>query len=159
MTKMIEKKDCEYKGGYIVHEGQVVNVDNEIVDLFNKLEEDVQRAEFEAGEENIELKPKRKFARKTERGDVYPSIEADTPTIDKKIEEAKAIMDEIDATEVADKINRYFKSIHPLVLFVNDDFVIECEQGIQHRFDLPTIGNPLAIDKAKLGDIVVDMFA
>ena len=72
---------------------------------------------------------------------------------------AKAIMDEIDATETADKINRYFKSIHPLVLFANDDFVIECEQGIQHRFDLPTIGNPLIIDKAKLGDIVVDMFA
>lgn len=157
--KMFNKADCEYKGGYIVCGDKVVAVDNEVVDLFNKLEEDIQRANHNrgifGGMPAVEPAP---FHRQTERGNVYPHIEAETPELDKAADVAIKIMDELDAVADAEKCNEYFTGIHPLILFVNDDFIVAGEQATQHRFDLPTIGNPLELDKDKLSDLVMGMF-
>lgn len=159
--KMFNKSDCEYKGGYIVCNGEVVAVDNEIVDLFNKLEEDVQRARFEA--ENCGPLPCYKepgqFARKTEHGSVFPHVTVSTPTFDKMADRAIKMMDEIDEMAKADRVNDYFEGIVPLLMFVNDEFIVSGEQGVQHRFDLPTLGDPLKIDKDTLSEFVIDMFA
>lgn len=158
--KMFNKSDCEYKGGYIVCDGEVVAVDNEVVDLFNKLEEDVQRAQFERGNCGSLpcYKQPDKFVRKTEHGSIYPHVTASTPTLDKMADRAIKMMDEIDEMAKADRANDYFEGIEPLLLFVNDEFIVSGEQGVQHRFDLPTLGDPLMIDKDTLSEFVIDMF-
>lgn len=157
--KMFNKAECEYIGGYIVCDGKVVAIDNEIVDLFNKLEEDIQRKNHERSVFGdmpaIEPMP---FHRKTERGDVYPQVRAETPELDKIADTTMKLMDELDSIADASKCNEYFEGIKPLLLFVNDDFIVSGKQAVQHRFDLPTIGNPLEIDKEKLSDLVVNMF-
>lgn len=157
--KMYNKSECEYKGGYIVCEGKVVCVDNEVVDLFNKIEEDIQRAKFEresCGPLPCYKEPA-EFTRTTEH-DKIPHIEAATPTLDAAEEKAVKIMDEIDAIADAKKINDYFGSIGPVIMFVNDEFIVSGEHAAQHRFDLPTIGNPLELDKGGLADLIVSMF-
>jgi hypothetical protein len=67
-------------------------------------------------------------------------------------------MEEIDAMEGADKANDYFAGIHKLIMFVNDEFIVSGDQATQHRFDLPTVGNPLELDKDDLADFVMSMF-
>lgn len=157
--KMFNKSECEYKGGYIVCDGKVVCIPNEVVDLFNKLEEDVQRKQHEAsvfgGMPAVEGMP---FVRKTERGEVFPLVQADTPELDALAEKTMKIMDEVDAMADAAKANEYFESIHPLIMFVNDEFIVSGEQATQHRFDLPTIGNPLEVTKENLSDLVMSLF-
>lgn len=155
--KMIDKKDCEYKGGYIVNDGKIVCVDNEVVDLFNKLDVDIQRAEFVADNQQL-VTPVKEFVPKTEHGALYPVVTAETPELDKLAEHAMKVMDEVDAMADATKANEYFAGIHQLIEFVNEDFIVSGEQAMQHRFDLPTIGNPLELDKDKLADLVVSMF-
>lgn len=157
--KMFNKSECEYKGGYIVCDGKVVCVDNEIVDLFNKLDIDVQRAQYEATCCPSFAAPVEEFTPKSEHGSIYPVIEANTPELDKMTEQAMKIMDEVDAMADAAKANEYFANIHPLILFVNDEFIVSGEQATQHRFDLPTIGNPLELDKESLAGFVMSIFA
>lgn len=157
--KMINKSECEYKGGYIVHNGEVVCVDNEVVDLFNKLELDVQRAQFEATNKPQCFEPVGEFKSKSEHGAVFPVISADTPELDAAAEKAMKIMDELDAVVDASKINEYFDDIYDLFLFVNEEFIVSGEQETQHRFDLPTIGSPLELSKEDLSDFVVSMFS
>lgn len=155
--KMISKKDCEYKGGYIVNDGNIVCIDNEVVDLLNKLDVDIQRAKFEANNHQPAT-PVKEFVPETEHGAIYPVIEADTPELDKLTEKSMKIMDEIDAMADAEMANMYFAGIHPLIMFVNDEFIVSGEQATQHRFDLPTVGNPLELDKNSLADLVMSMF-
>ena len=157
--KMFDKSECEYKGGYIVCDGKVVCVDNEIVDLFNKLDVDIQRAQYESKRcLNLDASVD-EFAPKSEHGAIYPVIEADTPELDKMAEQAMKLMNEIDAMADASKINEYLDGIHPLIMFVNDEFIVSGEQATQHRFDLPTVGNPLELDKDSLANLVMSMFA
>ena len=156
--KMFDKSECEYKGGYIVCDGKVVCVDNEVVDLFNKLDVDMQRAQYEATYCPGFAAPAEEFAPKSEHGAIYPTIKADTPELDKQAEQAIKIMNEVDAMADAAKANEYFASIRPLIMFVNDEFIVSGEQATQHRFDLPTVGNPLELDKDSLADLVMTMF-
>jgi hypothetical protein len=156
--KMFNKSECEYKGGYIVCDGKIVCVDNKVVDLFNKLDIDIQRAKWEAEHQVEPVVQTEKFRPKTEHGEIFPVIEANTPELDKLAEHAIKVMDEVDAMEDAAKANEYFAGLHPVIMFVNDEFIVSGDQPTQHRFDLPTIGNPLELDKNGLADLVMSMF-
>lgn len=158
--KMYNKESLEYKGGYIVEDNKVICVDNEVVDLFNKLETDIQRAKFEKMKGKLVVDfGNNEFHRKSELGEIFPNVEVNTPCLDEMAEKAEAIMDEIDAMNAADVMNEYFAGIKPLIAFVNDEFVIDAENSTPHRFDLPTIGNPLELTKEKLSELVIDMFS
>lgn len=158
--KMYSKIDCIYRNGYIVSGDEIVPIDNEIVDLLNKLEEDVQRKEFEDGTcgEMPCYKAPGEFVRRTERGKIMPHVEANTPQLDAMVDRTMAMMEEFDAIADAGKVNEYFASIIPVIEFVNDDFIVPSEHGVQHRFDLPTIGNPLDLDRDKLSELVIGLF-
>lgn len=157
--KMYAKEELEYKNGYLVNkENEVVAVDNEVVDLFNKLETDLQRSYWEKSQPKIELPVAGKFNRQSERGNVFAHIEAETPKLDKKIDEAIALMAELDDIEVSEKSNEYLKGLVPIQLFITDNMIIACEQGVPHRFDLPVVGNPLELTSKKLADLVLGMF-
>lgn len=158
--KMFDKAQCEYKGGYIVCDDEIVAVDNEIVDLFNKLESDIQRSRFEAsncGELPCYKEPG-EFVRVSEYGRIMPHVEAKTPELDALAEHTLKLMDEIDAMGDADRTNEYFGGIKPLIQFVNDKFIVSGDQATQHRFDLPTVGNPLELDVESLSKLVMEMF-
>lgn len=156
--KMFNKNECEYKGGYIVCDGKIVCVDNDVVGLLNQLDVDIQRAKWEAKHQVEPVVQTEKFHPKTEHGKIFPVIEANTPELDKMAEHAIKMMDEVDAMADAAKANEYFAKLHPVIMFVNDEFIVSGDQPTQHRFDLPTIGNPLELDKDGLADLVMSMF-
>lgn len=156
---MYKKEEVTYTNGYIVKDDKVVAIDNEIVDLFNKLEEDVQRAKWE--KENClnpsvsQVKP---FIRKTERGAVYPMVLPETPELDKQAEQAIKLMDEFDEIHAAHEINEYLDGISSLFVFAKDEFIVDCDHSAPHRFDLPTLGDPLKLTSDDIVAFVVEMF-
>lgn len=159
-AKMYNKNELKYKGGYIVKGDDVIAIDNEIVDLFNKLDTDVQYAKFLAMKESFQVDTSdMEFFRATERGNVYLHVEFDTPNLDEFASKTEAMMDEIDNLNKAEMMNEYLQTIKPLLIFANDNFVIAAEHGVPHRFDLPAIGNPLELTREDIGNLVISMFS
>ena len=147
--KFYKKADLKFKRGYLCKgKGKVVAIDNEIVDLLNQLETDLQRARFDKAHA-VDLSPlDEKFVRKSV--EELPVAVPETPALDKKVAETLELMDELDHIDDVESVNAYIKSIKPLVHFVQDDEVIECEHCTPHKFDLPIIGNPLNLTTEKL---------
>ena len=149
--KMYNKCDLEYTNGYLVFDGEIIPIDNEIVDLANKFERDSQLAEFKKKQDAVNESAKKfviqdsEFKFESER--TVPQAVPSTPLLDKKAEEAIKLMDELDDIAAAKAVNEYFSCMTPLLYFINDDVVVSCEGQVkQHRFDLPTLGNPLLWD-------------
>jgi hypothetical protein len=127
--------------------------------MLNKLDIDIQRAQYETVNHPDLAVPVDEFVPKSEHGSVVPVFSANTPELDKKAETAMKIMDEIDDMAKAEQANDYIADIRPLFGFVSDEFIVSGEQPTQHRFDLPTIGNPLELKKEDITDLVMTIFA
>lgn len=157
--KMYEKKELEYKGGYLVAGDKVVGLDNSLVRMLNELEEDYQFAKFTHTKEMLTLpSPTMEFHRKSEHGKIMPTIEVETPELDAAVEKSVKMMDELDAVSSATIANEYLEKIMPLIMFVDDPFVVSVDQPSQERLDLLCVGNPLELTKDKLVDMVTEMF-
>ena len=155
--KIYKKEECKYVNGYITHGDDIVAIDNEVVDLFNKLDTDIQRKVWSL---KNEVKPIHvdEFTRISEHSAELPMLIAKTPILDAKVEEALNLVDELDKMEIADEVNSYCKMLNEVFHFVNADYVIDNEmQGHQHRFDLPTIGDPLGYNADMLQAMIVNM--
>lgn len=156
--KVFEKKDCQYKDGYIVSGNEVVAVDNEVVDLLNHLDLDIQKFRFneEHAVDPIEIP---EFKPQSEHRPKVTVSAMETPTLDKVTEMAMDLMKELDSVSGAEMATRYFDSILPVVKFViNDTIISHDSQFKQFQFDLPTIGNPLELTEEKLADLICEMF-
>lgn len=157
--KMYEKKELEYKGGYLVAGDKVVGLDNSLVHMLNGLEEDYQFAKFMHTKEMLTLpSPTIEFRRKSEHGKIVPTIEVETPELDAAAEKSVKMMDELDAVSSAAIANEYLEKIMPLIMFVEDEFVVSVDQPSQDRLDLLCVGNPLELTKEKLVEMVTEMF-
>lgn len=148
--KLYAKSELNYTNGLLTtKDGDVVAIDNEIVDLANTLEERLQRAMYL--DEQPEFCPGpdlTNFKRKSEFKDY--SIETPTPLHDMEAKKTMALMDEIDNANAGEKINDDLAGMKPLLEFADSDSALACEAGNPHRFDLPIIGNPLELTVSKI---------
>lgn len=156
--KMYKKSKLKYKNGYLVKDGKIVNIDNDIVYLFNKLEKDYQQAMFEREHPVLPAMPQPKFKFETEHGKVYAHVEAKTPKLDEMTMNTVEMLDELDNIEKADEANDYFESVHKLIKFANSKYIVSCDQTYQEQFDLKYLGNPLELSKLDICNIVIDIF-
>ena len=154
--KMIEKKDCEYRGGYIVHDGEVVGIDPAIVTRLNAVETELQRNRFCKAEGKVVPVEPAEFERKSEHGVTMPHVKAETPELDKMAEQALKIMDEIDDDNRAAEINGYFARLKDVFAFIDDDCIVSTATDALPRFDLPTLGNPLELTVDKVAKAIVE---
>lgn len=156
--KAYKKNELELIDGMLIHKesGDVVAVDNTVVDLANELETRVQKAMF------LETQPKfcagpdlDEFKRKSVND--INLFTCDTPLMDKKIEDALAFMDELDDIETTEKLNDAVHGFFDLIMFVRLDTVISLDsQDSIHRFDTPTLGNPLEWDEDKITSAIAE---
>lgn len=151
--KAFKKTDLEFVNGYLVHKdtGDVVALDNEIVELANELETRVQKAKFLDSEPEYCAGPDlSKFNRKHSID--LPYFETNTPFLDIQVAKSLAIMDEIDEVNIVDRMNEVIKGMIPLVMFTKEDTVLSIDgQPTLTRFDTPTLGNPLDWDENTVG--------
>jgi hypothetical protein len=85
-----------------------------------------------------------------------PHVVANTPTIDKRIEEAMAFAEEADDAYIAEKANAVFGYLVNLIDFVNSETVfINYDYDEPLMFDTPVLGNPLEWDEAYITNAVM----
>lgn len=158
--KMYDKKDLRYQNGYLVKGEEIVSVDNEVVDLFNQIDIDIQHTRFNRARKtksdmiseifDHDFTPKSEYAK--------PVIDLETPSLEAKTKETMEILRELDGLEAKDKINNRLDGLRPVTRFVLDDFIVETEQPTQHRFDLPTLGDPLKLSIDDIIELVVEIY-
>ena len=161
--KIYKKEELEYKNGYIVKGDDVIVVDPAVVCQANELESRLQKACHDYGVRDAKekllqsLHQNEEFNRVSEHG---PKIKfkVDTSHLDKAVEEAEAIMDELDSLAEADKALAIIDEYEVLLKFINDDFVVSCDNAKLVRFDLPIIGNPLELSADDFVDTVCALF-
>lgn len=147
MAKFYSKSDLTFKSGYVVNaDGDVVALPKGVARQLNEIEEMVQRAKWAAEHEAPEAEPE-EFVRKSAFKPA-PVITANTPLLDKKVEESMRLHEEIEGKLCADKLNEIIKGFKEAFAFCDeDDFV---EGGEVVRLDLPTLGDPLKLTACEL---------
>lgn len=145
MTKIYDKKNCEYKNGFVFCNGELVAIQTSIVDQLNKLDICLQKAMY------LSKQPKPcpipsldGFVPKSERT-VY-TVKPETPAMDKRAEEAMAMLNDIEAKQAADRTNNIIAKFSDLIEWASLDW-IPClgENYDVHQLDVPVVGNPLVL--------------
>lgn len=145
--KIYKKSELKLTNGLLVtKKGDVVTVDERIVEQANDLETLLQKTEYLAAQPSASPMPSLAgFERKRfdDNGNLYFSTV--TPALDAKAEEAMAIMGEIDNMTTAEQANRMIDMFADLIRFADSDTVIDCEAECVDPFDMPTLGSILEL--------------
>lgn len=147
--KFMRKDKLNYKNGYLVNKkNKVCQPDPVIVHQLNSLDRLCQYADkvFTNGVATkiiSDVVNEDDFEFESEHAN-YIKVSADTPLLNEKIENTKAIMKEIDEKEKADTISELIDMYKEAVEFItNDSFIVS---NATARFDLPFIGDPIDVD-------------
>ena len=154
--KFMKKEKLTYKNGYLINEkGKIVMPDYDVVYQFNNLEEEFQKAMYLKAQPKAVAAPSMEGWEKVSEHDVdvEDMFFAKTPTLDKKIEESIALMDDIDAANKVDKLRAISAGYPKVIEFINSKEIIVCEDN-EYRFDLATLGNPLEFTVEKFRKVV-----
>lgn len=142
--KLYDKKELTFRKGMLVtKDGDALRVVGDIVAQANALEDAMQeRLYLEAQPEATPAPSLDGFERKSIAAKKV-RIKCSTPLLDKKVEETKAFMDELDSVNHAEKIEDMANSFIALIEFADDDCVLADVCGDPSVFDTPMLGNPL----------------
>ena len=154
--KFMKKEKLTYKNGYLINEkGKIVMPEYDVVYQFNNLEEEFQRALYLKAQPKAVAAPSMEGWEKVSEYDVdvEDMFFAKTPTLDKKIEESIALMDDIDAANKVDKLRAISAEYPKVIEFINSKEIIVYEDN-EYRFDLATLGNPLEFTVEKFRKVV-----
>lgn len=154
--KFMNKERLTYKNGYLINEkGKIVMPEYDVVYQFNSLEVEFQRALYLKAQPKAVAAPSMEGWEKVSEHDVdvEDMFFAKTLTLDKKIEESLALMDDIDAANKVDKLRAISAGYSKVIEFVNSKEIIVRDDG-EYRFDLATLGNPLEFTIEKFRGVV-----
>lgn len=154
--EFMKKEKLTYKNGCLINEkGKIVMPDYDVVYQFNNLEEEFQKAVYLKAQPKAVAAPSMEGWKKVSEHDVdmEDMFFAKTPTLDKKIEESIALMNDIDTANKVDKLCAILAGYPKVIEFINSKEIIVCEDN-EYRFDLATLGNPLEFTVEKLRRVV-----
>lgn len=145
MSKLISKKQMIYENGRFYHKDLEVHIEGAVAAQLNKLELMVQQFEYLEEQAPYSAGPSLAgFERKTAIGTNRPYVEVpETPTLDKRAEEAKAFMEEIDAASDAKEINRQIDAFGELIDWCSKVKVPTYDGTYSPIVDTPVLGDPL----------------
>ena len=154
--KFMKKEKLTYKNGYLINEkGKIIMPDYDVVYQFNNLEEEFQKAMYLKAQPKAVAAPSMEGWEKVSEHDVdvEDMFFAETPTLDKKIEESIALMDDIDVANKVDKLRAISAGYPKVIEFINSKEIIVYEDN-EYRFDMATLGNPLEFTVEKFRKVV-----
>lgn len=147
MSKLIRKESIIFENGRFYHKDEEVNIEGAVAAQLNKLELMVQQYQYLEEQEPYSAGPSLAgFERKTAIGTDRPYIDApETPVLDKRAEEAKAFMEEIDSMTDAKEVNRQIDAFGELIDWCAKAKVPTYEGLYAPIVDTPVLGNPLEL--------------
>ena len=153
--KMYKKSDLTLNNGLLVSkDGDIILPDIRIVDQANKLETLAQQSAYLMTQPEATPMPSLDgFKRVSIKDNDGVKFTATTPLMDKKVEEAMAIMDELDDLATVKQANNMLHEFNALLEFVGNDFVVDCGSEL-YCFDTPMIGSVLDLTKDDIVNVV-----
>lgn len=151
--KRVLKSNLQFDNGYILDGDEIIALPSGVRGQLMALEELVEHA---AHEKKLNGKPEIEDVKpfKPSSIDVEARIKVNTPLLDKKEAEGRALMQEVKLQSLEKKINRELADIQLLINWADDDYVIIDERCLpfgEVKMCLPMIGDPL---KLTVEDIV-----
>jgi len=155
--KMYKKSDLKLVNGLLVTEdGEVVMPDVCVVRQANELETLWQKAEYLAKQPSAQPMPSLDGFKRKSIHDTDAMFTVTTPLMDKKAEEAVAIMDELDDMVTCEKANAMLTEFSSLLRFVREDVVLGCGGEVPYLFDTPSLGSVLELTEQDLVDVIAE---
>lgn len=155
MIKLIDKKDCTFKNNYIIHDDSIVIMPYPVVHELNQLERLYQQAMYVSNQPDGVSAPNLKGFEfeSVIKGDL-PELVPDTPTLDAKVKETLAFLDDLETKEFCRKVNFLVGKFETLFRFVKAPFIKDTDCGYTDEFDLKYIGSPLLLTEARIMDLL-----
>lgn len=144
MAKFYKKSQLTFESGYVVNaDGDVVALPPCVADQLNQIETTIQKAAWlSAQPEECKGPDLSEFERESCFGKV-PEVVVATPLLDRKVEESKAIEQEMHAACCATELNKLIAGFKEAFAFVSEESFVEGDRVV--RLDLPTLGDPLKL--------------
>lgn len=158
MAKLVSKSDLSFKNGYIVDEtGTVMNLSFRVWEQLADLEMMVQRAGF-AKVHGISDEDKEQITMDdfvpVHRYKVDFGLILKTPLLDKKVDEAMQLMEEIEGSQKAAQLTEAINNMPELLEFIGSEYILVTSECAPQRFDLAIIGNPLELTVDSFKEII-----
>lgn len=142
--KLYDKKELTFRKGMLVtKDGDALRVVDDIVAQANALEDAVQERMYLEGQPEATPAPSLDGFERKSIAVKKIRVKCSTPLLDKKVEETKAFMDELDSVSHAEKLEDIANTFIALIKFADDDCVLADVCGDPSVFDTPMLGNPL----------------
>jgi hypothetical protein len=155
--KMYKKSDLKLVNGLLVTEdGEVVMPDVRVVRQANELETLWQKAEYLAKQPSAQPMPSLDGFKRKSIHDTDALFTVTTPLMDRKAEEAVALMDELDDMATCEKANALLSEFSALLRFVREDVVLGCGGEVPYLFDTPNLGSVLELTEQDLVDVIAE---
>lgn len=153
--KMYKKSDLTLTNGLLVSkDGDIILPSISIVDQANRLETLAQQSAYLMTQpEAMPMPSLDGFKRVSIKDNDGVKFTATTPLMDKKAEEAMAIMDELDDLATVKQANNMLHDFAALLEFAGNDFVVDCGSEL-YCFDTPMIGSVLDLTKDDIVNVV-----
>lgn len=152
--KMYKKSDLTVNHGLLVSkDGDIIMPDINVVDQANRLETLAQKSAYLAGQPEATPMPTLDGFERISIRDNNVKFRAVTPLMDKKTDEAMAIMGELNDIATVEKANEMLGEFVALLDFVEQDFVIDCGNEL-YLFDTPILGSVLELTKDDIINVI-----
>ena len=154
--KMYKKSDLTLNHGLLVStNGDIILPDINVVDQANQLETLAQKSAYLASQPEATPMPNLDGFERVSIRDNKVKFNAVTPLMDKKTDEAMAIMGELDDIATVEKANGMLAEFAALLDFVERDFVIDCGHEL-YVFDTPMLGSVLELTKDDIVNVIAE---
>ena len=158
MAKLVSKSDLSFKHGYIIdNDGTVMNLSFRVWEQLIDLELMVQRADFAkvhgiSDDDNVQVTMDDFVP--VHRYKVTFGMTAKTPLLDKKMDEAMQLMEEIEDSQKAAQLTKAINEMPELLEFISSEYILVTSECAPQRFDLAILGNPLELNLDSLEEII-----
>lgn len=143
--KLIKKNKCSFENGYIVKKDKLVGIPSIVWYQLEKLEVMYQQYAYLKAQQSYTPGPSLDgFVRTRALGTKLPYAPVpDTPVMDRRVEEAMAFMDEVDAIDNAKKLNDAIENFRELIDWCASEKFVEGNR--YDPIDTFALGNPLKL--------------
>lgn len=145
--KVFTKEELTLTDGlFVTTDKTIVTANLMVIQQANALDLALQEAEYLMAQPKATPAPSLKGFKPKSSLEAKVVVKAETPTLDKKVEETLAIMKDLDKHEEAEKLNNAVKEFSELIKFVQSNEVICNETDIApEKLDTPVLGNILEL--------------
>lgn len=155
--KFVKKEDLTQVGMNLVNKkGEPVSLELSLVIQFNNLETMKQKVEYAKNYPKFTLpKPYPVFKRASIKDDKLPVVTTETPVTDEAAEKTKKIMEEIEATELNEKINNLIHKYAEVFQFINADKV-KVLTDVCYELDTLILGDVTKFTEQEVIQVIAD---